>query len=86
MTNNSSYVIVCKRRGRITDLKSTKWPFADDYIKRLYVNTVTKRVFIPLYMTDISTKFEDIPYIRLRDFDHSSFKFPKLQALNLKMF
>ena len=40
--------------------------FADNY-----VNTVTK-----LYTTNISTKFEYIPYIRLRVFDHSSFKFP----------
>ena len=47
--------------------------FADDNIKRLYINTVTKRVFITLYTTDISSKFEDIPYIRFRDLDHSSF-------------
>ena len=39
-----------------------------------------------LYTMEISTKFEDIPYIRLGGDTDLRFKFPKLQVMNLKLF
>ena len=39
----------------------------------------TNLFLIPLYTTDISTKFEKIPYIRLGGDPDVRFKFPKLQ-------
>ena len=54
-------VPVMRRKIRMVILMtSNQTPtFADDYVR-----IVTKRALIHLYATDISTKFEDISYIR----------------------
>ena len=62
-------------------MRNSSATFADDY-----VSIVTNLLLIDFYTTDILTKFEDIPYIRLgADWDFS-FMFAKLQGVNLRYF
>ena len=67
----------------------SKWCFRSVIKKRAPLRPVTfyqlsKMFFIPLYTTDISTKFEDIPFIRLGGDTDLRFKFPKSHRSELE--